>query len=230
MHPKCLVDTTQKLILSVMDSYTASENKSVYKFKIRRKELLISKNSVSFNNKTLLCREIDKIKYGSIQVYINGVKANKTFNIFLSDKQGNKLKLSFQQKPSRKGKVLPQEKLYQDIVEAMWEHITSVIVNKMIDDLKNGKDVQVGKFKIGKKGITIRKFQLLKFKTEDIHIPWNKIRREISRGGIVIFSIDNKRHKRRQQFLQTWNLNAMNAVLDYLWKDGRCYLLEKGEL
>ncbi|PLW92588.1 MAG: hypothetical protein C0592_10065 [Marinilabiliales bacterium] len=213
-----------------MDTFTASENKSVYKFKIKRKELLISKNSVSFNNTTLLCRDIDKIKYGSTQVYVNGVKANKIFNIFLVDKQGNKIKISFQKKFSRKNTESPQDKLYQEIVHALWEHVTSIIANKMIDDLKNGKDVQVGKFRIGKKGITIRKFRLFKFKSEDIHIPWNKIRRELSRGGMVIFSIDNKYHRRRQQFLQTWNLNAMNSVLDFLWKDGRCYLLERGEL
>ncbi|MBN2893082.1 MAG: hypothetical protein JXL97_14530 [Bacteroidales bacterium] len=214
-----------------METQTNSESNNVFKFKIRRKELIIDNKSVSFNNKTLLCKNIDKIKYGSTQVYVNGFKANKIFNFFLHDKNGKKMTISFQQmRTKRKVETSKEDVLYMDIIQAFWKHITSKIVNNMLDELKKGKEVQVGKFRLNKHGITIKVWRFFKFKNEEVHIPWAKSLKEVSLGGLVISSKDNKKNKCRQQFLNVWNLNALHSVLDFLWADGKCYLLEKGQL
>ena len=122
-----------------------NENNST--FLIRNKELKIDSLSISFNNKTLFCADIDRIKYGSIQMYVNGIKANKIYEIYFLDKSENKMKITFQRLWL---KTKDGETLFQDIINALWKNITSRIVDKMLVDLKRGENVQVGKIMVNK--------------------------------------------------------------------------------
>ncbi len=210
-----------------METSANNEQKGKYVFKIRRNDFTIDEKSISYGNKTLNCEKIVKLKYGSTQLYVNGIKANRIYEFVFEDTNGKRLRISFQRLWI---KTKDGEALYNEIIQAVWVHITSKITNKMLADLKKGEKVNVGKFEIDKKGIQIMTWSWSKFKNVPVFIPWNSCLKENSMGGLVISSRENKRHKCRQQFLQVWNLNALHSLLDFLWEGGRCFLLEKGEL
>jgi len=201
------------------------ENKT--SFTIKGKELIFNNLFVTYGDKSLLCSNIDRVKYGSIQMYINGIKANKIYEFFLIDKNEQYIKIQFQKLWI---KTIDGEILYQNIIDVLWINVTSKIVDKMLIDLQKGKIVQIGKLGLTKKGINIKVWRWFKFKYEEVFIPWKSCLKQVVGGGIIISSKDNKRDKCKEDFLKVWNLNALHSTLNFLWEEGRCYKLEDGTL
>lgn len=215
-----MTETIQPFELKIKPSFLAKE-----------KTLVINSLGITWGKKFLLFNDIKGLRYGAIDNYVNGIKVARNYIIDCDSTQKLKIILTSSPKLFSKPTRVAIEKTdeqYGLIVNALWEHYTSKVVKNMINKLNSGETVRVGNFEVGQKGITVFYRHLLFSKREAV-IPWSKCLKGTGPGYLFVNSSENKRIMGKSRFLQTWDLNALYSLLNYLWEHGRCYTLEKGE-
>ncbi len=189
---------------------------------LSKKQLTIRSEDISYEGKRLVFSSVKAIRYGILQIYVNGIKANRIFVIELMDDREDKLKINFQSAMLFKvNKKI--DKLYFDIIDVLWQNVTKRLVNQFIDELESGRSVSVGKVEVTPGGIQM---QVTRWFTKEEHfLEWGNIRKSMGLGHLHLYSNENKKIKCRINLQKVWNAVVLSSVLDYLWKDGRVYRL-----
>ncbi|HEO65390.1 MAG TPA: hypothetical protein ENI73_05900 [Spirochaetes bacterium] len=189
---------------------------------LSKKQLTIRSEDISYEGKRLVFSSVKAIRYGILQIYVNGIKANRIFVIELMDDREDKLKINFQSAMLFKvNKKI--DKLYFDIIDVLWQNVTKRLVNQFIDELESGRSVSVGKVEVTPGGIQMQVIRW--FKKEEHFLEWGNIRKSMGLGHLHLYSNENKKIKCRINLQKVWNAVVLSSVLDYLWKDGRVYRL-----
>ncbi|MEM7180402.1 MAG: hypothetical protein AAF518_05790 [Spirochaetota bacterium] len=194
--------------------------RSFLDFKKRR--LHITDSILQYDGKKLSLESIIECKYGIHQMYVNGVKANRTYTIDVRDANENEIKILFQ---SAKlfGTNKQMEKDYQDILNFLWDHCFTRILNDVYRDLTEGKDFTVGKAVVTPKGVKMQVRHW--FKKQEHFVEWKDMRKSSQAGYFHIFSQENKRAKLSFNYQNVWNTSILESLLSYLWEEGRAFQL-----
>ena len=183
----------------------------------------INSDFIQYENKKIKMNQIKEIRYGILQMYINGIKANRIYEIGVNDKENNSIRITFQS--SRlfvTNKELEQK--YIDIVNILEEYITKPLAIEAIENLKQGKKFLTQNLEIHPKGILMNLRRWF-FKKESFFVEWKNLRKYYEEGNLCIYSEENKRIQLKLNFQKDWNTHVLSLVLEYLWKDGNAYSL-----
>lgn len=192
----------------------------------KRKMLLIDALGITYNNKTILFNEVKRIRYGSQQIYINGIKSRRDYMFHIEATE--RMNIEFGSSSLMSSSVEKMDKQYSDIINVLWKNYTSGFVNDWIKKLNHGDAIKVGNFEVNQKGIKVFYTRFLFVKKEEL-IPWKECLKGTGPGYLYVQSSKDKKMEGRSMFLATWNLNAFHSLLNYLWENGNCFKLEKGE-
>ena len=188
-----------------------------------KRRLCIDQENISFEKKIIRCADVKEIRYGIIQMYINGIKANRIYEIGIRGNTFKPIRISFQ---SARLFVTNKkmEETYHSIVNCLWENVGLRLVNEAIEKLENGKSFAMENIEVHSKGVSIQVRRW--FGKKEIHfVEWKNLLKSESEGSLTIYSNENKRVKLKLNFQKDWNTPVLASLLDYLWKDGRAYLL-----
>lgn len=189
-----------------------------------KKRLIINETFVSYGDKSLLCSEIQAIRFGSIQLYVNGIKASKTYEFGFLDKHNQILRITF---VSSKifGKDKKKDAIYENIINACWHAVSKRIFTEWLGRIESGKSIRTSKAEVFPDGIKMkgRKF----FTAKEVFVPWNNILKQSARGHLILYPKDNKRLQCRMKYIKDWNCIILHYLLNYLWEDGRAYKLSR---
>jgi hypothetical protein len=192
-------------------------------FDFIKKPLIINSKLISFGNKSIPCSEVKEIRYGITQVYINGIKANRIYEIGVKGNNPKPLRITFQSirlfVTNKK-----MEDLYYKITASLWTNITSRLVESALNSLEKGKSFTMEKVEVQPKGI---KMQVRRWygKKETHFVEWKNLRKYTQEGILCIFSEENKKAKLKLNFQKDWNTPVLASLLDFLWQEGRAYKL-----
>ncbi len=187
-----------------------------------KRHLSITKSSIEYGRKKILFQEVDALRYGIMQVYVNGIKTSRVFEIRIKDKIGQNIRITFSSELGiNKRKI---EDTYNLILDALWYAVTGKMVDKYYDQLQKGKTIQIANCEITPHGIGF-KFGL--FIKKPYFLTWDKALMVADRGYLVIRSKDKKRICKRLPLMRTWNAVVLHSLLSWLWKEGRAYNLSK---
>ncbi len=195
---------------------------------IFKKKLIIDRLGVTFGKKYVLFSDVESLRYGVTNVSVHGIPTSVNYTFDFLETNNKKFRIFFSAVAlSNKSKAEATED-NSEIVAILWKHLTSKAVNKMIADLNAKRSVRVGNFEIESSGIriTYRKFI---FNKRETLLPWADCLKGVGPGYLYVQSNSNKKILAKSVFLRTWNLNAFHSLLNYLWADGNCYKLERGE-
>ncbi|HMV78351.1 MAG TPA: hypothetical protein PK453_24895 [Leptospiraceae bacterium] len=189
-----------------------------------RKKLRIDPLNIQYGNQSLRCAEISALRYGIIQMYINGIKANRMYEIGLkSQDEKKKIRIFFQSlRPFVTNKKT--EEHYNLIIENLWMHIGSRLAKKAITDLENGKNYQIENLEITPKGVNIQNRDWL-FRKRKFFIEWKDLRKYYADGKLYLYSDAVKKAKAGYALNKVWNSPIAGSVLDWVFKEGRAYSL-----
>lgn len=183
-------------------------------------DIKINEDEVIVGNKKFDTKDIDKIKYVETQILAGGIiNSGSYYEVFIGSSANNNTARIFFNTAFRK----KWTEEYRNIIDVLWDNVTNRIVNNMIKDLNEGRTVRVGKFEVTRNGINVlmnKKYTL---------IPWLECLKEYKEGCIHIYSNSDLKVKGNIEIIKEWNSNAFASLLDWLWKEGRCFNLEKGE-
>ena len=196
-------------------------------FFIKRK-LIIDRLGITFGKKYVPYSDIESLRYGITNVSVNGIPTSVNYTFDFLETNNKKFRVFFSAVALSKKSKSEATDDNSAIVTILWKYLTSKIVDKMIQDLNSNRTVKVGNFEVERSGIRVfyRKFIFLKRET---FLPWKDCLKGVGPGHFYIQSASNKRIKAKSSFLTTWNLNAFYSLINYLWENGNCFRLEKGE-
>ncbi len=193
-----------------------------------KRKLIIDRLGVTFGKKFVPFSDIESLRYGATNVSVNGVptSVNYTFDFLQTD--GKKFRVLFAAVALSKKSKAGAEDHNSIIINILWKHITSKIVDKMIATLNSKGTVRVGNFEVEQTGIRIF-YRRFIFSKREAFLPWKDCLKGVGPGYFYIQSASNKKAIAKSSFLNTWNLNAFYSLINYLWDNGNCYKLERGE-
>jgi|GEM_PF-3695096 hypothetical protein len=200
----------------------------VVKQGIFKKKLTFDSIGLEFKKRHVPFSQIESLRYGVTNVYVNGIHAGVSYTFDFLETNHKKFKVLFSARAFSKKSMKEAQENNVVIIDILWKHLTSKIVNTMIQALNSKGTVKVGNFEIEPKGIRVsyRKFIFAK---REAFLPWKECLKGLGPGCFYIQSATNKKIKAKSYFLSTWNLNAFYFLINYLWDNGNCYKLEKGE-
>lgn len=192
-----------------------------------QKRLYIDSKVIRYAQKEIHCDEVVALKYGVLQLYINGIKANRIYEITILGKANKQIQISFQSLRifSTNKKM---ESTYSTIVQSLWDSVGKRLVSDLYDKLKRGIPLKIGDVEVNRKGILLSVRKWL-FKKEKHFVEWKDLRKYSGDGYLYLFSESNKKVKTRLSYLKVWNVNMLESILDFLWQDGRAYQLAELE-
>ncbi len=200
----------------------------VVKQGIFKNKLVIDRLGIEFKKRYVPFSDIESLRYGVTNVYVNGIHTNVNYTFDFLETNQKKFRVFFSAVGFSKKSKQEAAEHYPVIVDILWKHITSKIVNTMIQTLNSNGTVRVGNFEVGRKGIKVfyRKFFFFK---REIFLPWKDCLKGVGPGYFYIQSASDKGILAKSTFLSTWNLNALHSLINYLWENGNCFKLERGE-
>lgn len=212
-----------------MENITVSADNYALELELRRssldrfkRHLSITKSHIEFGGKKILFSEVDAMRYGILQMYYNGIRTNRIFEIRLKDKTGQAMRITFSSEFGiNKRKI---EDTYNLILDSLWFAVTGKLVNKYYDELFKGNTIQIANCDLTPHGIGF-KFGL--FVKKPYFLTWDKVLMVADKGFLIIRSSENKRICKRLPLMRTWNAVVLHALLNWLWKEGRAYNLSK---
>ncbi|HTB32280.1 MAG TPA: hypothetical protein VK808_09665 [Bacteroidia bacterium] len=193
-----------------------------------KNKLIIDRLGITFGKKYVPYSDIESLRYGATNVSVNGIPTSVNYTFDFLETNQKKFRVAFAAVALSKKSKSEATEDNSVIINVLWKHLTSKMVNKMIAALNAKGSVKVGNFEIERNGIRVsyRKFI---FNKQEVLLPWTDCLKGVGPGYLYIQSNSNKRIKAKSSFLRTWNLNAFYSLLNYLWADGNCFKLERGE-
>lgn len=192
----------------------------------QKKNLKVDSTGITFGNRLLKYEDIKAIRYGTQKIMAYGINSRKNF--FLEFKASPDMKIFFTASTFKKGSVDNNEEKYHQMIKIIWINRTSGIQIEMISKLNKGETVKVGNFTVSQKGVTVT-YRPMLFSKKEKFIPWKECLKGLGSGTFYIHSSIDKKIQGINSYLTTWNLNAFHGLMNYLWEDGNCFKLERGE-
>jgi hypothetical protein len=187
-----------------------------------KRHLTIKKDNIEYGKKKIFFSDVDALRYGILQMYINGIKTSRIFEIRLKDKAGQAMRITFSSEFGiNKRKI---EDTYNLILDSLWFAITGKLVNKYYDELSKGHKIQIANCEVSPHGI---QFNYGLFVKKPYFLTWEKTLMVADRGFLVIRSADKKRICKKIPLMRTWNAVVLHALLNWLWKEGRAFKLSQ---
>ncbi len=193
-----------------------------------KNKLIIDRLGITFGKKFVPFSDIESLRYGATNVSVNGIPTSVNYTFDFLETNRKKFRVAFAAVALSKKSKSEATEDNSIIIDILWKHLTSKIVNKMIATLNSNGNIRVGNFEIERSGIRIF-YRKLFFIKKEAFLPWKDCLKGVGPGYLYIQSAGNKRVLAKSVFLRTWNLNAFYSLLNYLWADGNCYKLERGE-
>ena len=189
-----------------------------------RKKLKIDSLNIQYGSQSMKCSDISAMRYGIIQMYINGIKANRMYEIGLKSSDGEKKMRIFFQSLRLFVTNKKMEEQYNTVIEHLWAHIGKRLAKKAISDLENGKNYQIDNLEITPKGVNIQNRDWL-FRKRKFFIEWKDLRKYYADGKLYLYSETVKKAKAGYALNKVWNSPVAGSVLDWIFKEGRAYSL-----
>jgi len=187
-----------------------------------KRHLSITNSYIEYGGKKILFSEVEAMRYGILQMYVNGIKTNRIFEIRLKDRVGQAIRITFSSEFGiNKRKI---EDTYNLILDSLWFAVTGKLVDKYYNALLKGNSVQLANCELTPHGIGF-KFGL--FIKKPYFFTWDKVLMVADKGMLIIRSSEKKRICKRLPLMRTWNAVVLHALLNWLWKEGRAYKLSR---
>ena len=229
----------------ILKSNLDEEKSLQYNEKIGGADLSISKNKVTFGNRTIACDEIVGIRYGIYTHSTNGRVDSRSYKFWLTD---NKQTIEIECAKGFMVGAKTIEERFNKVVERLYKMVQIPLAIKMIADFESNKPVKVGGITIDhqgwhkdfsydpiSKGVVSIAAKI--FGTEDAEkkeakkqfLSWNEYQGYNHHQGAVLIIKKNEKGKNELwtslSLREVWNAVNLSIFLDYLHKDGKLWMI-----
>ncbi|XDD51312.1 hypothetical protein AB3N59_05995 [Leptospira sp. WS92.C1] len=188
-----------------------------------QKRLYVDSKKIQYGDQLLFCHEVEKVRYGVIQLYVNGIKANRMYEIGLKGRKDQSIQINFQ---SMRLFFTNQKKedQYLNIIDCLWTNVTQRLTEEAIENLENGRSFQIENLEVTPKGVNMHITRWFR-KNENCFVEWKDLRKYSQEGYLHLYSESEKKAQIKINYQKVWNAPVLSSLLSFLWQDGRAYEL-----
>lgn len=191
----------------------------------RAKRLFIDGSQITYDDKTMSLGSVESIRYGVLQMYVNGIPTSRVFEIELKDGGNHRINIRIAG-GGFKGLYKEKEAIYLNAVNALWPVIKR-LANHYLSGMERNQPWIFGPLELGKKGITIHYRHW--FRKKSAFVPWNECGKGIAQGYLTVSSTKDKHIRAKIRIMRTPNAVVLMALLHYLWQSNRTVDLSNGK-
>jgi hypothetical protein len=186
------------------------------------RELVISEESLKFENKDIVNNTFTIFDKNQIVEYRFGVKWMKFYFVFgreyiieVKNHENQIIKINFKTYFGRRKKAYHE--VCNQILSGLWENYFDQIAGNFIMRHEGGEEFNIGEVNILKEGIIINTNSSIRQKKA--LIPWEKIRTKTYATYFAVYAVDNASITNRgYSYLNDWNTVVLKVVITSLLK------------
>lgn len=118
---------------------------------IRGDIVSINKDKIIYKNKSLVAKDIDKIRFGVYVNYTNGIRSSSYYTIWYADKNGNVIEIECNRLLNSTETV---ENQYRQILEASYNTVIPYVLQNIENYFNYGKSITIGNITVSKEGLS----------------------------------------------------------------------------
>lgn len=187
-------------------------------------DFVLNRDTMTFGDKTFLCRNIAGITYGSLLTRVHGVSTLLSYEAKFRNQDGQTMRVSLTSSPKGEG-AQKNEEIFNQFYQALWEPIVGRMMKEWYEKLRQKKNITVGSCEVTPHGLnlSVRSW----FGKNRHFVPWQDCLRQHENGFLVLFSKQNKKIRVRLPFMRLWDVIILDELITYLWAEGRAFALSK---
>ena len=185
--------------------------------------LLISAQTISFNGKSVKTAEVDRVRWGGLVKYVNGIKSSSYHTIWIGSPQCV-IKIECNKTFQRSGSA---EENFKLILDKLWGAVGARLVNRTLSRIVAGEKIRYGDFVIDNNGVLLKKKNF--FTTEPYQAPWDELSIGNGKGTFFIRSTKETKAIAELSYREVENTHILEALMRFLWKDGNLAKMQAGQ-
>ena len=178
-----------------------------------KKRLSITPEIIRYKNEQIPTNEVTRVRWGAVitdNVYNCSIligNNKKSFYIELSDNS-----------------------LYNIITNRLWKVICVRMIGDTLKQLSDGISITFDNdaATVNKNGIILKKHKVIG-SAEPIFCKWEELAIRNGNGTFIVEHVNDKSIGTELSYKDVDNVHILESVLRFLWKDGNCYKLSRGE-
>ncbi len=178
-----------------------------------KKRLSITPETIRYKNEQIPTIEVTRVRWGAVitdnvyrcSIFIGNNKTS--FHIEMSDNS-----------------------LYNMITDRLWKAVCVRLVSDTLRRLSEGENVNFGNGVaiVNKNGIVLKKYKVFG-RAESVFCKWEDLAISNGNGTFIVEASADKSIGAELSYKDVDNVHILESILRFLWKDGNCYKLSRGE-
>ena len=190
---------------------------------IGQDRLVMGPDEVWYRGQRVRTVAVDRVRWGIYKHYINGIRVNRSFAIWLGTPHSS---IEIECVRAFERETVVRER-YGQILDHVWTLVGARLVREMLAGLAKGETRAFPGLTVRRDGVGLMKRRW--FRSEPYFAVWEELRYSSVGGNLVISSGKESSATCSLSYRDVDNVHILEALLDYLWKDGNHARLTRGE-
>lgn len=191
--------------------------------KLIKDRLIISPDIITYKGRSIKTAEVTRVRWGVFVQIINGIRTSY-YTIWVGTP--NQL-FKVECNTTFEGTATVEAR-YSLITDKLWKAVCVRLFSETLSSLSSGEKKVYGDAVIDKDGVLLKKSKLL-WMSEPFYSKWEDLSISNGPGTFIIQSTNEKKAKAELSYRDIDNVHILEAMLRFLWKDGNCQKLSRGE-
>lgn len=203
------------------------DRKSRLDIMIGADRVIVTPEIISYDGKSVRPKDVVYVGWGISKQYTNAVRTDRSFSVSVST---NNTSLTIECTTRFWESDNDVMARYRQVVDKVWRTVCVRLLTELIAKVSRGSAVEIGPFRIEKRGIWIKKTKMLFFSGEPELVPWGDLTWEGEDGYLKVKSRSNSSMSDSMDYKNANNAHILESFLDFL-KDGNNFAkMQRGEL
>lgn len=200
------------------------EQKITRQIPIGNHTLSSSSDGISYRGQTFALSEITGVRWGVFRRYYNGIRVERKFTVWIqSGPRTMHIECVTFMEPEAKVQAR-----FNAVIELLWDTVMVRLIQELLALLSRGETAHFPGCRLSRDGAYLMEHRLLG-SGDLVKCGWDDLRWQSGNGCLRLLSASNKRGYTDLAYRDTFNAPVLEAVLNFLAKDGNLSKLLSGE-
>jgi len=192
--------------------------------KIFKDRLHIGPDGITFNDVSFPLEKITRVRWGALVTYVNGVKNNTSYRVNIGTDE-RMISIECSLALERDATSLERFSL---VIDKVWRAVGFRLFTETLSRLSRGDRICYGDIFVDRDGILLQKKKFF-LSSEPFYAKWEDLRIGSQDGNFIISTPKEKNATARLSYRELDNVHVLQAMMEFLWKEGNYQKLRRGE-
>jgi hypothetical protein len=177
--------------------------------------LRITRDAITYKGTRIPAEEVDRCRWGVYKHYINGVRVQRAYTIWLTG-PGGAVTIECARPFHSDAQI---EKRYQAVIEKVWQVVGARLWRAHLKALASGGQIAYGPVVVDRAGITLPCHRFLRRSLPAV-FPWEQVVSERRNGLLRVAARSDGSAWAELSYRDVDNVHVLDALIQFLCRDG----------